>query len=154
MTQADCDLARIVERGELPAAGFPHASHLRVACVHLAEAPSTEAAAARTAGAIRRLAVAIGQSEKYHETMTRGWVQLLALACAAAGSTDFDVVAARFPALLDKNLLLTFYSRERLDSAEARASFVEPDLRSLSIDATCVDSIRSSGHASDRAVPR
>ena len=40
------------------------------------------------------------------------------------------------PQLLEKNFTLAYYSAERLFSDEARTSWVEPDLKPLSIDAT------------------
>jgi hypothetical protein len=49
----------------------------------------------------------------------------------ATGDTDFDGFLAAHPRLLDRDLLLAHYSRERLFSGAARARFVEPDLLAL-----------------------
>jgi hypothetical protein len=57
---------------------------------------------------------------------------------AARGEVDdprtFPDLLGDRPELLDKNLLLAYYSPERLASAEARSSWVEPDRRSLTSD--------------------
>jgi hypothetical protein len=43
-------------------------------------------------------------------------------------ATDFDVFAARNPALLDKRLLTRFYRSSTLAGAAARTGWVAPDL--------------------------
>jgi len=154
MSDADRDLARAVERGDLPGTGFPHAAHLRVACVYLAEAPTPEAAEGRMADTLRRVAASAGHPGKYHHTVTCFRVRLLAEACDEAGSTDFDAVAARWPALLDKNLPLAFYSRGRIDADEARHGWVEPDRQPLSLHAARTGTGDSSRDAPHRPLSR
>ena len=134
----DVELARAVERGELEK--FPHASHLHVAWVYLAESPSAQQAANKMRHTLRRFAAAAGKPEKYHETMTLFWVQVLSYAYAVnRGGRLEDVVHAN-PQLLEKNFPLTYYSRERLFSDEARISWVQPDLKPLSSDAIATSS--------------
>ncbi|MGE5244090.1 MAG: hypothetical protein ACM3SQ_07675 [Betaproteobacteria bacterium] len=129
---SDRSLARALERGELPQ-GFHHAQHLRVACAYLDELDSAEAAGARMAEVLRRFAASVGQPEKYHHTITIFWIRMLARACAGAGTTDFDAIALRYPALLDKDLVGRFYSKAALDSSDARTGWVDPDLQPLSL---------------------
>ena len=58
-------------------------------------------------------------------------MRLLAEARAAGASGELSDVLREHPALADKDLPLQYYSRERLFSDEARAAWVEPDLRAL-----------------------
>jgi hypothetical protein len=73
----------------------------------------------------------------YHETVTAAYAQLL----AAFTERHADVPAAERVArllagdLADRGVLLKFYSRSRLESAEARLGWVPPDLAPLSLDA-------------------
>jgi len=48
-----------------------------------------------------------------------------------AGDCDFDIFAERETALLDKQIPLRFYSKDRLMSPVARKRFVEPDRADL-----------------------
>jgi hypothetical protein len=76
----DTELARALERCEIPNEGFPHVSHLRVAWVYLEECAEVEAACERMAATLRRFAAAVGKPEKYHETITLFWIRALAAA--------------------------------------------------------------------------
>jgi hypothetical protein len=100
------------ESGRLPPQDFHHADHLRLALAYLADSASVAEATDRMAAALRAFAREAGHEEKYHHTMTIVWVRL----------------AAR---LLDKNLPLAYYSRDRLFSAAARERWIEPDLQAL-----------------------
>ena len=134
----DVELTRALERGEIK--DFHHASHLHVAWVYLDESSSVRQAANKMRNTLRRFAAAAGKPEKYHETITLFWVHLLAHAASRAERLE-DIVHAN-PQLLEKNFPLAYYSPERLFSDEARTSWVEPDLKPLSIDAieTCSSS--------------
>ena len=146
----DAELARALERGEV--SDFHHASHLHVAWAYLAESPSAEQAANKMSQTLRRFAAGAGKPEKYHETMTLFWVKLLSHAHALnPGRCLKDVVRAN-PQLLEKNLPLNYYSRERLFSDEARSSWVQPDLKPLSIDATATCPPSSPRRAPNRSL--
>jgi hypothetical protein len=71
---------------------------------------------------------------KYHETVTVGWMRLVAVAHALSGrvGTFADFIRIH-PWLLEKDALLEFYSRERLASDEARAAAVPPDRKPLPV---------------------
>jgi hypothetical protein len=109
MTDAEFIVA--FETGQISPASFHHADHLRLALAYLADSDCFDKAAARMAVSLKRFAEAAGVSAKYHHTLTLFWMR------AVAG-------------LLDAELPLAYYSRERLFSAEARAGWVEPDLAS------------------------
>ena len=136
----DVELTRALERGEIK--DFHHSSHLHVAWVYLAESSSVQQAAKKMRNTLRRFAAAAGKPEKYHETITLFWVHLLSRAQAASRAERLEDVVHANPQLLEKNFPLAYYSTERLFSDEARTSWVEPDLKLLSIDAfaTCSSS--------------
>ena len=124
----DTDFARAFERGDVPPAEFSHRSHIRLAWVYLQEEPSFDAALHRIQGGIRQFAAAAGKADKYHETMTVAWMQLLAAAGERAGTAiPFDELLRLAPELADKDLLLRYYTRDRLFSEAARGAWVPPD---------------------------
>jgi hypothetical protein len=101
----DTELARAIERCEVPAAGFHHADHLRVAWVYLQESPGVDAALARIGETIRRFAASVGQSGKYSDAVTAFWMYQLAAVRAVMPSADCDAVLRAYPRLLDKDLI-------------------------------------------------
>ena len=119
---SDAAFARAFERGEIANADFHHADHLRLALAYLQESDTVDQAAERMSAALRRFATALGHPEKYHHTITVFWIRMLAR-------------------LLDQQLPLAFYSRERLWSAAARAGWLEPDLQDLNNNANNADRV-------------
>ena len=144
----DVELTRALERGEVANGGFHHLSHLHVAWVYLAESSCIEEAAAKLRNTLRRFASA-GKSEKYHETITLFWVHLLAGMRAVGSRESLKEIVQANPRLLEKNFPLAYYSPERLFSDKARSSWIEPDLKPLSVDATAFCSSSSPGHTPD-----
>jgi len=149
----DVELTRALEQGEIANEKFHHASHLHVAWVYLSESSSEKEAASKMRTTLRRLAAAAGKLEKYHETLTLFWIYLLARAHAEAGDKSLEEIVRANPRLLEKNFPLAYYSIERLFSDHARTAWVEPDLKSLTIDAIAPCSSSSSGNTPDRALP-
>jgi hypothetical protein len=138
----DVELTRALERGEIANEDFHHGLHLHVAWVYLAESSSVRQAINKMRNTLRRFAAAAGRPEKYHETITLFWVHLLSRVHAASRGQRLDEIVQANPQLLEKNFPLAYYSAERLFSDKARLSWVEPDLKPLSIDAitTCSSS--------------
>jgi hypothetical protein len=132
----DMELTRALERGEIANEDFHHVSHLHVAWVYLAESSSVRQAANKMRDTLRRFAATAGKPQKYHETITLFWVHLLSRTHADSGGERLEEIVRANPQLLEKNFPLAYYSVERLFSDEARTSWVEPDLKPLSIDAT------------------
>jgi hypothetical protein len=132
----DVELTRALERGEIANENFRHVSHLHVAWVYLAESSSVQQAANKMRDTLRRFAAAAGKPQKYHETITLFWVHLLSRVRAASGREHLEEIVHANPQLLEKNFPLAYYSAERLFSNKARTSWVEPDLKPLSINAT------------------
>lgn len=108
--------------------GFSHREHLELAWTYLDRYPF-EPAYRAMAAAIRHVARLHGAPDRYHETITRAWVLVVALHRGNQPGGSFDEFIAAHPRLLDRGLLSRHYSRERLMSQEARGAWAEPDLR-------------------------
>jgi hypothetical protein len=127
MSKADAQVLDdlLTRRGQ-----FGHREYLELAWTYLASHPVTEAERAMSA-AIREVAARHGAPDKYHETMTRAWVRLVAAHRHGSESSGFEVFMAANPGLLDRRLLAGHYSDDLLWSDAARGGCVEPDLRAL-----------------------
>jgi hypothetical protein len=77
---------------------------------------------------IQRTTRYAGAPQKYHVTVSRAWVELVAHHVAHDGTHDFEVFAARNAPLLDKRLLTRFYRSTTLARPGTRTGWVEPDL--------------------------
>ena len=126
--QSDDELVRGFEAADL--AAFPHADHVRLTTIYLRRHGRDETLRLLMAG-LRRFAVAKGVPEKFHVTITRAWMELVADAVEHHAAADVNALLTAWPLLADKDALLMFYSRERLFSDEARAQWVPPDLRPI-----------------------
>ncbi|WP_163871045.1 hypothetical protein [Myxococcus eversor] len=127
----DADFLTAVEAATWPGERFRHREHLRLAWLCL-RAEGFEGGLSRLRGLIRGYAMALGATGKYHETMTRGWAELVQGAMdAAPGSASLDALLEASPELADARLLASHYQKATLDSAEARAGWVAPDLKPL-----------------------
>ena len=127
MREQDLDILRSVvnTRG-----GFGHQAHLELTWRYLQMYEPGEAQRA-VATAIRHLASTHGAPDKYHETITRCWVHLVALHRAESDAGSFDEFIAENRGLLDRRLLDAHYSPELISSPRARIRWTEPDLRDL-----------------------
>ncbi len=127
MSKRDLEIleAIIASRG-----AFGHREHLELAWTYLKRYEGDELHRA-VASAIRHVAAKHGAPGKYHETITRFWVHVVALHRAASGAASFDQFMAENPALLDSRLLGRHYSRELIGSSGARNRWAPPDLCEL-----------------------
>jgi hypothetical protein len=133
----------------VPAKSWTHAAHLSVGLWHV-ERYGREQALVRLRTVIRRLNESHGgvnsATHGYHETITAAYVELLAQFlesredCESSGETVARLLNG---ALAARNMLLTFYSRERLMSPMARAVWVEPDLGPLRLAAVFAELLRA-----------
>lgn len=110
--------------------GFTHREHLELVWAYL-DRYEPEQAQRVVADAIRHVAHSHGTPDKYHETITRCWVHLVAVHRAHSDAAGFDQFIAGNAGLLDRGLLARHYSPELIGSAGARARWTEPDLRPL-----------------------
>ncbi|MEJ7732608.1 MAG: hypothetical protein WKG00_25815 [Polyangiaceae bacterium] len=106
---------------------FHHREHLYVAWCYLRALPLEEALA-RYVRHLRRLAAALGSPNKFHATMTWGYMVLLHAAMDRSPDAGFEQLLAEHPALADHRAgaLDAHYDRAQLDSDEARRYFVLP----------------------------
>ncbi len=121
------------ESCSLERSDWDHRAHLRLAWLYLQE-HDLDAAVTRMRDGIRRfdLATAPDLACNYHESMTRFWLTVIARSMEGApAGEDFDAFCARCPELLDKRLILAYYTQPRIVSDEARERWVEPDRRRL-----------------------
>lgn len=125
----------------LPKEEWTHAAHLAVGAWHVERYGPAEALVRLRRG-ICRLNESHGNQNTatsgYHETITAAYVTLLAAyldACPAGVPLAARVEQLLAGPLAGRDMLFTFYSRERLLSVDARARWVDPDLAPLHLDA-------------------
>ncbi len=128
----DAEILTLVDRLERCLLGkeeFHHRDHLTVAVVYL-YASDLETAMGRMRASLKRFAAHHKVTGLYHETLTRFWLlqvdqRLDRNLCLR------DSVRSIQQRLGDKNLAFEYYSRERIDSKEARETWLKPDLKEL-----------------------
>jgi hypothetical protein len=124
----DPELAAILPGITGPGGQFRHRQHINLAFYAVRRYGMPDAIGA-ICGWIRQIAAYERAPQKYHHTVSRAWVELVAHHVAAdPGCADFDVFADRNPALLDKRLLARHYRSSTLAAGPARHDWVEPDL--------------------------
>jgi len=125
---ADAEIAAVLPAITGPAGEFQHRQHIHLAFWAVRRFGMPEAAT-RVCDMIRHIAAYQRAPQKYHETVSRAWMELVAHHMTTDPScTDFDGFTARYPALLDKRLLSKHYRSATLASGPARQGWVEPDL--------------------------
>jgi hypothetical protein len=134
-TRSDVEsFIREFEAGRLPMARWTHEAHL-VAGFWYSSTLDADAALATIRTRIRRHNESVGtpntDSGGYHETITRLYMRAIAAHISRHKDAAFEESLALLLAssLRDSEWPLTFYSRERLFSVEARRNWVEPDVR-------------------------
>ncbi|MGH3153428.1 MAG: hypothetical protein ACRDOB_22220 [Streptosporangiaceae bacterium] len=124
----DRELAAILPGITGPGGQFRHRQHINLAYYAVRRYGMPEAIGTICVW-IRHLAAYERVPQKYHYTVSRAWVELVAHHVAAdRGCADFDAFADRNPALLDKRLLSRHYRSSTLAAGPARHGWVEPDL--------------------------
>jgi hypothetical protein len=124
----DPELAAILSAITGPAGQFRHRQHVNLAFAAVRRY-GMPAATGKICTWIRLTAAYERAPQKYHHTVSRAWVEIVAHHVGAdPDCADFDVFAGRNPALLDKRLLTRHYRSATLASWPAREGWVEPDL--------------------------
>lgn len=129
-------LLRRFEDCTLPRDEWTHAAHLTVALWHLLEYDWEEAVSRVRRGILRYNAahgVRTTPTGGYHETLTLFWMRRVRAFLEDGRNEARSLVALAndLADALDSRLPFEYYTRERLFSSEARAAWVEPDLKSL-----------------------
>jgi hypothetical protein len=109
---------------------FHHRDHLRLAWIQIRRLGVHRASDA-VAEAIRQFAAHHGHADRYNDTMTRFWLQVVSLGMGCHPNLTFDELLAAEPHLLDKTLPFNHWSRERLTGEEAKRRWVDPDVLEL-----------------------
>jgi hypothetical protein len=121
------------ESCQFPGDQFRHADHLRLAWIYLRNY-GCDVAEQRMRQSIQSFARRLGATHKYHETITIFWMRLLDVAIRLSSrSENFEDFIEAHAWLLEKDVVLEFYSRELLTSDTARRAWVEPDLKPIPI---------------------
>jgi hypothetical protein len=125
---ADAELAALLPQVTGPDGEFRHRQHIHLAFLAVRRYGMPEAIT-RICDWIQYIAAYERAPQKYHHTVSRAWVEIVAHHIEAdPGCADFGTFAARHPALLDKRLLSRHYRSSALAAPVARAEWVEPDL--------------------------
>jgi len=128
----DAEILTLVDRLErclLEKEEFHHRDHLTVAVVYL-YASNLETAMNRMRTSLKRFATHHGVTGLYHETLTRFWLLQVERRLDHSECLSESVTKVR-EQLNDRNLVFDHYSRERINSTEARKKGIEPDLKPL-----------------------
>ncbi|MEM9586057.1 MAG: hypothetical protein AAGA03_02145 [Planctomycetota bacterium] len=117
---------------QLPINQWHHREHVKLAYLYLRR-HSFDQALCRIREGIKAYNAAhqipSSPTSGYHETMTQAWLHLVQFALKQYGASEnADAFCDDHPELSQKKTLRLFYSPERFMSAEAKTSFVEPDL--------------------------
>ena len=117
-----------LERGEIDADRFDHEAHVYAAWLYLGAYPADEAAD-RFVAALKRLTRNLGVPGKYHDTITRFYLAIIAERRLLMPAGDWQAFKTANGDLFagPGNILSQRYSRERLASTEARRAFMLPD---------------------------
>lgn len=134
--QSEAEIEAVVQGFEsctTPDSGFTHRAHLTVAAWYLSRHPVSESVQQMRASIFRFLDHHCVGHEKYNETLTLFWIKLvrqylddLDPKCSLLEATN-----SLIESLGNSQVVFGYYSRERLESYEARKAWVEPDLKQL-----------------------
>jgi catechol 2,3-dioxygenase-like lactoylglutathione lyase family enzyme len=124
---SDAEFLERFDAGTLELATFGHEAHVRAAWLCLRVAPFPEAVARLRRG-LKRLAISAGRPQRYHETITVAYAQLISRQMRRLGDVDWAGFCAQSADLLSADLsaLRALYGADLLDSPEARKQFLPP----------------------------
>ncbi len=120
------------EAGRLRPADFDHRAHVRLAYALLVGNEPERAASRMRELLLGFLADHGIDTARYHETMTRAWVDAVRhFMDRTPESASADAFIDANPELLDSRIMLTHYSAAVLFSPEARQRYVDPDVQAI-----------------------
>jgi hypothetical protein len=129
---SDAEILTLVDRLErclLPKEEFHHRDHLTVAVLYL-YASDLETSLDRMRNSLKRFAAHHGVAGLYHETLTRFWLLQVEKGLDRSQCLEQSVKKVR-EQLYDKNVAFEYYSRERIESKEAKETWLQPDLKEI-----------------------
>lgn len=116
---------RAFDEGQIEPSQFSHHEHVRFAFEMLARDSFVDAAK-RFASGLRHIARKANKPHLYHETITLAFLALIAERSARTPDYSWSQFIESNPDLLNKDILLRWYSREQLESDLARKTFCLP----------------------------
>jgi uncharacterized glyoxalase superfamily protein PhnB len=124
---SDAEFLQQFDAGTLDPASFDHEAHFRAAWLCLRVAPFRDAVGRLRRG-LKRLAIAAGQPQRYHETITVAYARLIHRQMRFLGPTTWEEFRARSGDLFapDLGALRALYAQDVLDAPEARRAFMPP----------------------------
>lgn len=125
---SDQEFIASFEQGRLEQ--FRHRDHIRMAWIYLTSQGYPQAVEAITSG-IRAFAASKNATGLYHETITLFWIYSVAEAIEITTAETFEEFISHNENLTRKEYLFEFYTRELVMSAEARSTWVPPDLKPM-----------------------
>jgi len=118
-----------IENKYLQLAEFNHAMHLRLAYCYLIKWGVKNAGKQMKKTLISFLSFHGVDSSKYHETITQGWLKAVwHFMQQSHPLPSSEAFLKENPVLMNKEILLSHYSEERLFSEQARVQYLAPDL--------------------------
>ena len=128
------DVVRAFEERTTVRGALNHREHVMIAWHYARTRPAPEALADLARG-IQELAVALGKTDLYHETLTWGWFSLVRERVERLGpAATWEEFAAASPDILSGAAIFELYDRATLDSPLARRVFLLPDRRPLAAE--------------------
>lgn len=136
--KTDYEIESLIERFEncsVSAKEWTHAAHLTAALWYCLREPDLETATEKMREGIFKLNAAHGTpntpTRGYHETLTVFWMRTVAdfLVKIKDRVSLTETANELVKTCCDSGLPLKFYSRAALFSPEARAKYIEPDLK-------------------------
>ena len=132
--QSDNELLELFERQKISNDDWTHTLHIRVASIYLKK-HDFDIALEKVKSGIKKLnsenKVPETQFRGFHETLTVAWLRLVQTKLNTSDASTSLHLLVEYPELLNSRLLNDYYSHERLMSLEAKACFIEPDLKHL-----------------------
>jgi len=126
-------LVRSFETATISRDAWTHAEHLVVALYYLTHRSYDEAYVKMRSGIMKLLVNGFGVNldaeMPYHDTISVFWLRAVAAFSGERVAVSSGEGTTELIARYDKHLPLEYYSREVLFSDDARARFVEPDLK-------------------------
>lgn len=111
---------------------FNHIGHVRIAWLYL-EQYQTHLAIEKIASGIKQYATALAAPEKFHMTMTKALVYIIANRRQQSPNRSWQEFIQKNQDLISnaKELVSEYYSKQVIDSELARTQFVPPDKRNF-----------------------
>lgn len=119
-----------LQSANLPAGSFDHQGHVRAAWLYL-KANEEAVAIEQFVASIKHLVKTLGAEDKYHETITRALMHLIAK--RMQDEPTWEAFCEREQDLMHnaKAVLLTYYTEALLFSDKAKHTWQQPDIKAF-----------------------